>query len=221
VIGPSAAGKTTLVRAILGIWRPARGEVRLDGATLDQWDPEVLGSFFGYVPQTVDLVDGTIGQNIARFDAEATSDAVVAAAKAAGVHELVLALPDGYETQVSAGGVELSAGQRQRMGLARALYGDPFLLVLDEANSNLDAAGDAALAQAVMGVRQRGGIVIMITHRPATLGPATHVALMQGGRLADYGERNAVLAKLQQGGSDTSRIQPGAAQNGATKGANA
>lgn len=210
IIGPSAAGKTSLVRAILGIWRPNRGEIRLDGATLDQWDAATLGSYFGYVPQTVDLMDGTIGQNIARFDENATSEAVVAAAKAAGVHDLVLSLSDGYETQVSAGGVELSAGQRQRMGLARALYGDPFLLVLDEANSNLDAAGDAALANAVIGVRQRGGIVIMITHRPATLGPATHVALMQGGRIADYGERDAVLARLQQGG-DPSRIQPGAA----------
>lgn len=220
IIGPSAAGKTSLVRAILGIWRPNRGEIRLDGATLDQWDAATLGSYFGYVPQTVDLMDGTIGQNIARFDENATSEAVVAAAKAAGVHELVLSLPDGYETQVSAGGVELSAGQRQRMGLARALYGDPFLLVLDEANSNLDAAGDAALAQAVMGVRQRGGIVIMITHRPATLGPATHVALMQAGRIADYGERDAVLARLQQGG-DPSRIQPGANGAAAAKGATA
>lgn len=197
VIGPSAAGKTTLVRAILGIWRPARGEVRLDGATLDQWDPEVLGSFFGYVPQTVDLVDGTIGQNIARFDPEATSDAIVAAARAASMHEAILALPDGYDTPVSAGAVELSAGQRQRVGLARALYGDPFLLVLDEANSNLDATGDAALATAVAGVRERGGIVVMITHRPATLGPATHLAVMNGGRITDFGERDAVLQRMQ------------------------
>ncbi|MCW1381310.1 type I secretion system permease/ATPase [Novosphingobium sp. KCTC 2891] len=210
IIGPSAAGKTTLVRAVLGIWRAARGEVRLDGATLDQWDAETLGSYFGYVPQTVDLVDGTIGQNIARFDPDATSEAVIAAAKAAGMHEVILALPDGYETPCSGGGVELSAGQRQRVGLARALYGDPFLLVLDEANSNLDSAGDAALAHAVMGVRQRGGIVIMITHRPATLGPATHVALMQNGRLADFGERDAVMARLQQG-QDPSRIGPAGA----------
>lgn len=217
IIGPSAAGKTSLVRAILGIWRPQRGEIRLDGATLDQWDAETLGSFFGYVPQIVDLMDGTIGQNIARFDPAATSEGVVAAAKAAGVHELILSMPDGYESPVSAGGVELSAGQRQRVGLARALYGDPFLLVLDEANSNLDSAGDAALAQAVMAMRQRGGIVIMITHRPATLGPATHIALMQGGRIADYGERDAVLGRLQQG-NDTSRIQP-AGGNAAAAGA--
>ncbi|WP_404822901.1 type I secretion system permease/ATPase [Novosphingobium huizhouense] len=222
IIGPSAAGKTSLVRAILGIWRPQRGEIRLDGATLDQWDAETLGSFFGYVPQIVDLMDGTIGQNIARFDPDATSEGVVAAAKAAGVHELILSMPDGYESPVSAGGIELSAGQRQRVGLARALYGNPFLLVLDEANSNLDAAGDAALAQAVMAMRQRGGIVIMITHRPATLGPATHVALMQGGRIADFGERDAVLARLQQG-ADASRIQPGgnAAAHAAASGVSA
>lgn len=213
IIGPSAAGKTSLVRTILGIWRANRGEVRLDGATLDQWDAETLGSFFGYVPQIVDLMDGTIGQNIARFDPDATSDKVIAAAKAAGMHEAILAMSDGYESPVSAGGVELSAGQRQRIGLARALYGDPFLLVLDEANSNLDAAGDAALANAVMGMRKRGGIVIMITHRPATLGPATHVALMQNGRLADFGERDAVLARLQQGG-DPSRIAAGQAATG-------
>nr|WP_206069454.1 type I secretion system permease/ATPase [Novosphingobium olei] len=208
IVGPSAAGKTSLVRAILGIWRPNRGEIRLDGATLDQWDAETLGSYFGYVPQVVDLMDGTIGQNIARFDPAATSEGIVAAAKAAGVHELILSMPDGYESHVSAGGVELSAGQRQRLGLARALYGDPFLLVLDEANSNLDAAGDAALAHAVLDMRKRGGIVIMITHRPATLGPATHIALMQAGRIADFGERDAVLARIQQANTAT-RIEPG------------
>jgi len=165
---------------------------------LDQWSPETLGSYFGYVPQTVDLVDGTIGENIARFDPEATSDGVVAAARAAGMHEVILALPDGYETMVSAGAVELSAGQRQRIGLARALYGDPFLLVLDEANSNLDAAGDTALAAAIAGVRLRCGIVIMITHRPATLGPATHLAVINAGRLTDFGPRDEVMQRLQE-----------------------
>jgi ATP-binding cassette subfamily C protein len=142
-------------------------------------------------------VDGTIGQNIARFDPDATSEAVMNAAKAAGMHEVILALPDGYETPVSAGAVELSAGQRQRVGLARALYGDPFLLVLDEANSNLDAAGDAALAHAIAGVRARGGIVIMITHRPATLGPSTHLAVINGGRLVDFGPRDEVMQRMQ------------------------
>ena len=198
IIGPSAAGKTTLIRAILGIWRPTRGEVRIDGATLDQWDPEVLGSAFGYVPQTVDLIDGSVGQNIARFDPEATSDSIIAAARAAGMHEVILALPDGYDTVVSAGGNELSAGQRQRIGLARALYGDPYLLVLDEANSNLDSAGDTALARAVDDVRNRGGIVIMITHRPATLAPITHVAVINNGRLADFGPRDEVLQRTLQ-----------------------
>jgi len=197
LVGPSAAGKSSLVRAMLGIWAPARGEVRLDGATLDQWDADTIGRHFGYVPQTVDLIDGTIGENIARFDPEAGSDGVIAAARAAGMHETILALPDGYDTHVSAGAGELSAGQRQRIGLARALYGDPFLLVLDEANSNLDATGDAALADAIRAVQRRGGIVVMITHRPATLGPATHLAVMQSGRLVDFGERDNVLQRIQ------------------------
>lgn len=196
LVGPSAAGKTSLVRAMLGLSAPARGEVRIDGATLDQWDAQALGRHFGYVPQTIDLIDGTIGENIARFDPAAGSADVIAAARAAGMHETILALPDGYDTRVGAGGGELSAGQRQRVGLARALYGNPFLLVLDEANSNLDASGDAALADAVDAVRRRGGIVVMITHRPATLGPATHMAVMQQGRLIDFGSRDAVLQRI-------------------------
>lgn len=195
IIGPSAAGKTSLIKAMLGIWRPARGEVRLDGATLDQWDVEQLGKHIGYVPQTVELVEGTIGQNIARFDPQATSEAVIAAARAAGMHEAILAMPEGYDRQLTAGGVELSAGQRQRIGLARALYGDPFVVVLDEANSNLDAAGDVALAQAIRDVRARGGIIVMITHRPTTLEPISHVAVMANGRLADFGEKDEVMSR--------------------------
>ncbi len=197
LIGPSAAGKSTLVRAILGIWPALRGEVRLDGATPGQWAGAAIGRHIGYVPQTVDLIEGTIGENIARFDPAAPSAAVIAAAQAAGLHAAILALPDGYDTPISAGGAELSAGQRQRIGLARALYGDPFLLVLDEANAHLDAAGDAALAEAIGAVKRRGGIVVMITHRPATLGPATHLAVMQAGRMTDFGERDAVLARMQ------------------------
>jgi ATP-binding cassette subfamily C protein len=196
LVGPSAAGKSSLVRAMLGLWSPARGDVRLDGATIDQWDADTIGRHFGYVPQTIDLIDGTIGENIARFDPAAPSAAIIAAARAAGMHETILALPDGYDTHISPGGGELSAGQRQRVGLARALYGDPFLLVLDEANANLDATGDAALAEAIGAVQRRGGIVVMITHRPATLGPATHMAVMQGGRLVDFGERDAVLQRI-------------------------
>lgn len=198
IIGPSAAGKTTLIKALLGIWPPLRGEVRFDGATIDQWDAGTIGASFGYVPQAVELIDGTIGENIARFDPSATSEGIVAAATAAGLHGAILSLPDGYETRLSTGGVELSAGQRQRVGLARALYGDPFLVVLDEANSNLDAEGDAALAAAIEGVKARGGVVVMVTHRPAALGPVTHIALLQGGRLADFGPRDEVLQRIQK-----------------------
>jgi ATP-binding cassette subfamily C protein len=202
VVGPSAAGKTTFAKALLGIWPRLRGDVRLDGATHDQWDPEVLGASLGYVPQNVELVEGTIGENIARFDPAATSDMVLAAARAAGLDEMIKAMSDGYDTPVSQGGASLSAGQRQRIGLATALYGSPHLVVLDEANSNLDAAGDAALAAAIEDVRRRGGIVVMITHRPATLGPISHIAVMSEGRLVDFGERNEVLKRTmaQAGG---------------------
>ena len=200
VIGQSASGKSSLARALLGLWPVVRGDLRMDGATLDQWDPEALGASFGYVPQEIDLIGGTVGQNIARFDPAAPSEAVIAAARAAGLHEMILSLPQGYETMLRPGGPELSAGQRQRVGLARALYGDPFLLVLDEANSNLDADGDIALAQAVEAVKARGGIVVMITHRPATLGPITHIAALAGGRLVDFGTRDEVLGRLNAKG---------------------
>lgn len=198
LIGPSGAGKTSLAKVILGIWPAARGEVRLDGATHDQWDAETIGASFGYVPQTVDLIDGSVGENIARFDPEATSERIIAAARAASLHEFILTLPEGYDTRLNASGAELSAGQRQRIGLARALYNDPWLLVLDEANSNLDSVGDDALARAIDGVKKRKGIVVMITHRPATLAPATHIALLNEGRIADYGTRDEVLGRLQQ-----------------------
>lgn len=195
LIGPSASGKSTLAKGLLGIWPTARGEIRIDGATHDQWDSDVLGTHFGYVPQNVELLDGTIGENIARFDPARGSTEIIAAATAAGMHETILAFEDGYDTRLSAGGGELSAGQRQRIGLARALYGNPHLVVLDEANSNLDAAGDAALAAAIMAVRERKGIVVLITHRPATLGPVTHLAVLNAGKLTDYGERDAVLKR--------------------------
>ena len=195
IVGPSAAGKTTFAKALLGIWPWLRGDVRLDGATPDQWDPEVLGASFGYVPQNVELLEGTIGENIARFDPAATSEKVIAAAKTAGLDDLIKGMSDGYDTYVAQGGTSLSAGQRQRIGLATALYGDPHLLVLDEANSNLDAAGDAALANAIASVRQRGGIVVMITHRLAMLGPVSHVAVMNEGRLVEFGDRDEVMKR--------------------------
>lgn len=195
VIGPSAAGKTTLAKAVLGVWPWLRGDVRLDGATHDQWDAQVLGASLGYVPQNVELVEGTIGENIARFDPDATSDKVLAAASGAGLDAMIKGMADGYETVISQGGASLSAGQRQRIGLARALYGDPHLLVLDEANSNLDAAGDEALETAITTVRKRGGMVIMVTHRPSTLRPVSHLAIMQDGRLKDFGPRDDVLER--------------------------
>jgi len=205
IIGPSAAGKSTLARALLGIWPPARGEIRLDGATHDQWERQQLGASLGYLPQSIELLEGTVGENIARFDPDASSKAVLAAAAAAGLHEMILGLPQGYETSINPGGGELSAGQRQRIALARALYGDPFLVVLDEPNSNLDAAGDAALSEAILRVRRRGGIVVMVTHRPATLGPVSHIAVLSVGRLIDYGERDEVLkrtAKVELAGTN-------------------
>lgn len=208
IIGPSAAGKSTLARALAGIWQPARGEIRLDGARYDQWDQELLGKHFGYVSQSVEMFDGTIGENIARFDPEATSDAIIAAARAAGMHETILGLADGYDTPISDRGGELSAGQRQRLGLARALFGDPFLIVLDEPNSNLDAAGDAALAHAIAGARSRGAIVVLVTHRTATLGPISHVLMLNQGRVEAFGERDAVLKKVLADPAQARPLQP-------------
>jgi PrtD family type I secretion system ABC transporter len=169
VIGPSASGKSSLARVLVGLWTPARGAVRLDGATLDQWVPDELGRHVGYLPQDVELIEGTVAQNISRFDPNATSEAIIAAAKAAGVHELVLSLPQGYDMEIGEQGSALSAGQQQRVALARALYGDPFLVVLDEPNSNLDVEGDEALTLAILGARARGAIVVVVAHRPSAL----------------------------------------------------
>ena len=195
VIGPSASGKSSLSRAIVGVWSPVRGNVRLDGATLDQWHSEAMGRHIGYLPQGVELFDGTVGENIARFEPDASSEKILAAAKAAGVHDLIVHLPEGYETRIGEGGGGLSAGQRQRVGLARALYGDPFLVVLDEPNSNLDAEGEAALTQAIIGVRERRGIVIVVAHRPSALAGVDHVLVMANGRVQAFGPRDEVLRK--------------------------
>jgi ATP-binding cassette subfamily C protein len=196
VVGASAAGKTSLGRALIGVWRPARGAVRLDGATLDQWHPDALGEFIGYLPQTVELLDGTVAENIARFDPEPDSSAVIAAAEVAGVHEMIVQLPQGYDTPVGSDGSQLSAGQRQRIGLARALYKDPFLILLDEPNSNLDAAGEAALERAVRAIRDRGGIAILIAHRPSALAQVNYVCFMRDGRIEAFGPRDEVLEKI-------------------------
>ncbi len=157
---------------LVGVWQPARGKVRLDGATLDQWTPEALGQHIGYLPQDVELLTGTVAENIARFAPTPIAEAIIAAAKAAGVHDLIVSMPEGYETSIGEQGTSLSAGQAQRIALARALYGDPFLVVLDEPNSNLDAEGDEALTRAILGVRARSGIVVVVAHRPSAIAGA-------------------------------------------------
>lgn len=196
IIGPSASGKSSLVRGVLGVWKAAKGAVRLDAAAIQQWDSETLGRSIGYVPQSVELFAGTIAENIARFEVGAPSDAVIAAAKAAGVHELIVQLPGGYDLQVGEDGQQLSAGQRQRIALARALYRDPFLVVLDEPNSNLDPDGEVALARAVAGVKARGGIVLLVAHRREILSVVDLLLVMRGGTVQAFGPRDEVLAKL-------------------------
>jgi ATP-binding cassette subfamily C protein PrsD len=196
IIGPSASGKSSLARAILGVWPAYRGSVRLDGAALDQWDSDALGKHIGYLPQDVELFAGTVAQNICRFAEDATSEAIVAAAKAARVNELILRLPNGYDTEIGEGGMALSAGQRQRVALARALYGDPFLVLLDEPNSNLDAEGEQALSEAIMNVRRRGGIVVVIAHRPSALTSVDLVLMMNEGRMQAFGPKEEVLGKV-------------------------
>ena len=196
IIGPSASGKSSLARALVGVWTPLRGKVRLDGAAIEQWDAEALGRHIGYLPQDVELFGGTIARNIARFEPEPDAEAVIAAAKAANVHELILRLPEGYETQIGEGGAALSAGQRQRIALARALYRDPFLVILDEPNSNLDAEGEQALTQAILGVRARGGIAIIIAHRPSALAAVDLILMMTDGRAQAFGPKDDVLSKV-------------------------
>lgn len=197
VIGPSASGKSTLARGLVGVWPTARGVVRLDGATLDHWGTD-LGRHIGYLPQDVELFDGTVAENISRFVAGASSDDILAAAKAAGAHQMILNLPQGYDTRIGEGGAALSGGQRQRIALARALFGDPFLVVLDEPNANLDHEGDEALNEAIKGVRARGGVVVVITHRPSGLASVDQVAVMMEGRIKSIGPRDEVLQGMIQ-----------------------
>ena len=198
IIGPSGSGKSSLARLLIGVWEPARGRIRLDGASLDQWPTDILGACIGYLPQDVELLAGTVAQNIARFATPVDAEAVIGAATAAGVHDLIVNLPDGYETQVGEGGTALSAGQAQRVALARALYGDPFLVVLDEPNSNLDSEGDEALSRAIMGVRARGGIVIVVAHRPSAIVSVDLLLMMNQGRVQTFGPKEEVLARVVQ-----------------------
>jgi PrtD family type I secretion system ABC transporter len=205
VIGPSGAGKTSLVRVLVGIWRPTKGSVRLDGAALDQWDPELLGRHIGFISQTVELFDGTISENIARMSTAPDADAVLRAARAAGAHDMILRLPAGYDTRIGEGGEALSGGQRQRIALARALYGNPFLVVLDEPNSNLDSEGEVALRQAIAGAKARGAIVVLIAHRPSVLAVCDHMLVLANRVQQEFGPRDELLRKISV------RVAPAAA----------
>ena len=195
IVGSSASGKSTLVRLITGVWAPRMGTVRLDGADLRTWRREQLGPYIGYVPQDVELIEGTVAENIARLGS-LDSDKVIAAARSAGVHEMVLQMAEGYGTQVGANGAFLSGGQRQRIALARAMYGDPPLLVLDEPNANLDEAGELALDIALQQAKQRGQTVIIVSHRPIAIRNCDLILVMQDGQVLLYGPREQVMAKL-------------------------
>lgn len=197
VIGPSAAGKTSLGRLLVGVWRPVAGKVRLDGADVADWPSEELGQYLGYLPQEVELFEGTIAENIARFQTP-DSDAVVRAAKQAGVHDMILRFEKGYDAQIGAGGASLSGGQRQRIGLARALYGEPKLIVLDEPNSNLDKDGEMALWQALEGLRQRGATVVVIAHRSSMLSHVSKLLVLKNGAVEAFGPKEEVLTKLKE-----------------------
>lgn len=220
ILGLSGSGKSSLIRALVGIWPVMQGEVRLDGAMVHQYDPDRLGQAIGYLPQVVDLFSGTIAQNIARFRADAPSEAIIEAARQAGVHDLILSFKEGYDKQVGDLGSRLSAGQRQRIGLARALFGNPFLIVLDEPNSNLDSVGDQALTDSMLAARRRGAITVIVAHRPSAIMSVNKLLFVQDGRQAQFGNKEEVLAKITQAptpagpkaGAAVPPGQPGAAQ---------
>ncbi len=196
IIGPSGAGKSSLARALVGLWPVQRGRLTLDDADYHQWQPQALGRHIGYLPQEVGLFAGTVAENIARLQPDASADRIIAAARQAGAHDMILSLPKGYDTEIGSQGGQLSAGQRQRLGLARALYGDPFLLVLDEPNANLDSDGEVALTEAMQAARQRGAIVVIIAHRPSALAAVDHVLVLQEGRQTAFGPRDDVLRQM-------------------------
>ncbi len=202
VIGPLGAGKSSLARALTGAWRPAGGKICLDGASLDQYDPAVLGNLIGYLPQRVALFDGTIAQNIARLAPAPDAAAVVNAAQRADAHAMIMALPEGYDTEVSASGGRLSGGQIQRIGLARALYGDPVLLILDEPNSNLDNDGSQALNRTIAAFRDAGNSVLIMAHRPAAIEQCDTLMMLQEGRLLGFGPKDDILRRMVQNHPD-------------------
>lgn len=234
IIGQSASGKSTLARAIVGLWQPLRGAVSLDGAALSHWDQEQLGRHIGYLPHDIQLFDGTVAENISRFEQGAEPANVIHATQLAGCHNLIQLLPDGYNTQIGLGGMHLSAGQRQRIGLARALYGDPFLIVLDEPNANLDAEGEVAVTDAILAARKRGAIVIVIAHRPSAVQAVDKLLVLHDGFIKAYGHKDEVLRNVVSNASEVGRdpalrrlqngdprgnpVQPALAGNGADSG---
>jgi len=197
VIGPSGAGKTSFAKTLLGVWKVASGEVRVDGAEISQYNREQIGKDIGYLPQDIELFEGTIAENIARFKQVDDKD-IIQAAKLAGVHEMILKMPDGYNTKITAGGTTLSGGQRQRIGLARAIFQLPKIIILDEPNSNLDDIGEKALINAILQLKQQGSTVIFITHKVSLLNLAERIAVLREGMLAMYGEKQEIFAKLNQ-----------------------
>lgn len=198
VIGPSGCGKTSLARVLTGVWAPPRGDVRIDGASLDQWNPVDLGCHIGYLPQSAELFEGTIAENIARFRPGARDEDIVEAAQAARAHDFIISLPKGYQTGIGLDGAGLSGGQKQRIGLARALFGNPFLLVLDEPNANLDATGEEALLKAIQHQKERNGIAVVIAHRPSAMAAVDQVLILENGRVKALGPKEEVLAQVMK-----------------------
>ena len=196
IIGPSGAGKTTLARTLVGVYPVLRGRLTFDGADLAQWARARQGRFIGYLPQDIQLFAGTVAENIARFDADAKDEAIIKAAQRADAHALITSLPQGYDTEIGPDGNTLSGGQMQRIALARALYGSPFLIVLDEPNSNLDSEGEAALTQAIRAMRAEGSIVVVIAHRPSALAGVDKVLCLRDGRAEAFGPKEEVLRQV-------------------------
>lgn len=205
IIGKSGSGKTTLARVIVGLVSPTFGEVRLNGATLEQYGPEALGQYIGYLPQNVQLFDGTIAENISQLSSLPDAEKVVAAAQRARVHEIILGLPKGYETPIESGDAQLSGGQKQRLALARALYNNPELLVLDEPNSALDSDGSEALNEVVVAMKSEGKAVLIMTHRPTAISSCDKLLVMDKGAVAAYGARDDVIKSMMSNAGDVSR----------------